>query len=87
MKYLRKFESSQNTISEIKDGLKSLLFDFKDLGCKYGILEEKGDDGVVYSLTVMIYPPNFSTRDDLSIPIKGGNYEYISHGNPYAVSV
>lgn len=84
MKYLKKFESSQNTISEIKDDLKSLLFDFKDLGCEYEILEEKGDDGIVYSLVVVIYPPNFSSSDDLFIPIRGGNYEYISHGNPYS---
>ena len=41
MKYLKKFESSQNTISEIRDNLKNLLYDFKDIGCEYVILEEK----------------------------------------------
>ena len=47
MKYLKKFESSQNIISEIKDNLEDLLYDFKDIGCEYVFLEDKGDDGVV----------------------------------------
>lgn len=86
MKYLKKFESSQNTISEIRDNLKNLLYDFKDIGCEYVILEESGDDGIVYSLVVVIYPPNFSTHSEVFLdrPINTGNYNYISHGNPYS---
>lgn len=83
MKYLKKFESSQNTISEIRDNLKNLLYDFKDIGCEYVILEEKGDDDIVHSLVVVIYPPNFILINMLRSGATG-NYNYISHGNPYS---
>jgi hypothetical protein len=88
MKYIKKFESSEgsNNYSEIKDNLEDLLYDFKDVGCEYVFLEEKGDDGIVYTINLQIYPPNFSTTEEvfLNMPIKSGNYDIISHGNPYS---
>jgi hypothetical protein len=88
MKYIKKFESSEepNNYSEIKDNLEDLLYDFKDIGCEYVFLEEKGDDGIVYTINLQIYPPNFSTREEvfLNMPIKSGKYDIISHGNPYS---
>lgn len=86
MKYLKKFESNGSNHSEIKDNLEDLLYDFKDIGCEYVFLEDKGDDGVVYTVNLQIYPPNFSTNEEvfLNMPIKSGKYNIIGHGNPYS---
>jgi hypothetical protein len=72
MKYIKKFES--NNYSEIKDNLEDLMYDFKDLGCEYLFMEDKGDDGILYTINLQIYPPNYSLS----------NYSSISIGNPYS---